>query len=211
MAESTTERLGAALVRLLTREGQPGKLPEMGRIAAEAGLDEHDARAIFPCEHALLRAVYTGAWLKLFDTATRAVVAVDIDDPARQLIVLGEAYLDWAFADPALFNIVNDRTRLDFSQETELQRFIDALRQLVTNLLERTKKIGHLAEDEDIQMLLLASRSYVYGLARMYSDGHFAEWLPDADPKALAKVTLRDYVERVIGENSALAMLKKQE
>ena len=54
----------------------------------------------------------------------------------------------------------------------------------MVELLTRARDNGQLAPDQDIETVVLNSRAVVYGLSRMYTDGHFRDWQSDGDPFA---------------------------
>ncbi|MDO5647395.1 TetR/AcrR family transcriptional regulator [Paracoccus sp. (in: a-proteobacteria)] len=171
----------------------------MADIATEAGVGLDDANAMFPDEHAVLMGVIEVAYLRLFDLSTRTAGAVANADPVEQMRAMGEAYLDWAFENPALFLVASDRTHLDFVNDPTLRRYIQAMRQLTESMLQRALDAGRFPGNEDINILLLGARTYVYGMARLNADGHFPEWMPDIpDRLELCKRTLRDYLRRVV-------------
>lgn len=197
MALSNTERLIRAMVLLLDRDGTPRELPSMAQIAETAGLPEYQARDIFATPEDLIHAIGIGAWMRLYDAASRAMSVVPDGDPMEQLARLGETYLDWAFADPPLFRIINSRSLIKLQRAPELQQVIDSMRRLILSLLSRATQTGALDAGEDPEMLLAASRGLVYGLARMHVDDHFAEWTPDTEPQPMCKRIFRDYIGRI--------------
>lgn len=198
MPRSKTERLIEALILLLDRDGLPRDLPPMAQIADAAGMTEDEACAIFPTSTDLMCATGIGAWMRLADAITRRLVAVPGGDPVEQLIRFGEVYLEWAFADPALFRIINSRTLIILQRDEDLARVVQSVRRLIISLIRRAVEAGALSPDRDPQMLLLGARAFVYGLARMYVDDHFAEWVPDADPLPMCKSIFRDYVGQIM-------------
>ena len=208
---SNHDRLTAALVALTDKRANGENLPSMEQIAETAGVELSVAREVFTDEKELMIAVAEVAMTKLVDWSTRNVVAVDPEDPIEQMIALGYAYLDFAFADLPTFRVINDRRYVDFIAQPRLNRYVDAMRRLVLGLIERARAIGRLASDDDTDLLLLAARSYVYGLARMAADDHFREWVPETEPLELSKRAFRDYIERVVGDNSSAAARETRE
>lgn len=52
----------------------------------------------------------------------------------------------------------------------------DAIRDLMIGLFQQAEAEGLLRGTPKLDDLLLSCRAFVYGLARMGSDGHFPEW-----------------------------------
>ncbi|WCR19540.1 hypothetical protein [Paracoccus alcaliphilus] len=43
----------------------------------------------------------------------------------------------------------------------------------------------------------LSCRALVYGLVRMYVDGHFPEWQPEGEPAVWMERALSDFIQRL--------------
>ncbi|MCQ0969849.1 WHG domain-containing protein [Paracoccus sp. TK19116] len=200
------DKLTAALVRLTDGRANGASLPSLAQIADSAGLELDIARDIVEDEHELMIAVAEVALIKMIDWTTRRITSAPVDDPVAQITALGEAYLDWAFDDLAAFRVIYDRRYIDLDNEPRLSRYAESIRRLVLGLIERARDSGRISRDADIDVLMLAARAFVYGLARMAADDHLQGWVPTEEPLELSKRSFRDYVSRMVGDQSAAAL-----
>ena len=203
------DKLTAALVRLTDRRANGERLPSLAQVADAAGLDLPAAQEIVEDERELMIAVAEVALIKMNDWTTRRITAAPADDPVAQIIALGEAYLDWAFDDLAAFRVIYDRRYIDLATEPRLSRYGESIRRLVLSLIERARDSGRLSDADDIDVLMLAARAFVYGLARMAADDHLQDWVPTDQPLELSKRAFRDYVSRMVGDRSAAAVARR--
>ena len=67
----------------------------------------------------------------------------------------------------------------------------------MVDLLTRARDTGQLAPGQDIETIVLDSRAIVYGLSRMYTDGHFRDWQPEGDPFDWMKRGLSAFINRL--------------
>ena len=75
----------------------------------------------------------------------------------------------------ALGRIVSDRSLIDYDSSESLRGDNDTLRARMEDLLREAQRAGELRSD-DVTHLPLFGRALVYGMARMLSDGHMAQW-----------------------------------
>jgi AcrR family transcriptional regulator len=171
--------------------------PDFEAIASLAGVPSDELRRLFTDEHAVLVAAAEHALVRLIDSSVKAVVQVDPEDPVAQFQSLGEAYIDWAWDHRQQFRLLSDDRVLDVLNTPQLRRYLNSLLDLMVKMLERAQDSGHLAKDENIRLLVLSSRTFAYGLARMVIDGRMQEWYPEAPPVEAAKLALHDFVRRI--------------
>lgn len=129
----------------------------------------------FPTKTALMTAVAEQAMSRLTSMVDTGL-AVAGDQPLERFEAIGRAYLDWALQNPTHFQIISSRTLIDFNGSERLRRDNDAIRHVMEDLLAEATRHGLLAAGADSTSLVLSARAFVYGLARMYIDGHFPEW-----------------------------------
>ncbi|MBU3029792.1 WHG domain-containing protein [Paracoccus marinaquae] len=183
-----------AMLDLLER-GQT-TLPQLDAVAEALEVPLEDVQRIFPDIHAVMVAAAEQALVLLIDNCVKAVVKVDPEDAVAQFTALGDAYIDWASVYHAQFRLLSDDRLLDTLGTPQLRRYLDSLTELMTRMLERAQQSGRLSPDENIHLMVLSSRTFAYGLARMVIDHRMAEWYPDAAPIEAAKVVLHDFVRR---------------
>lgn len=170
--------------------------PQLDEIAAELGRPVSEISEIFPDPQAVLIAAAEQALVRLMDSCTKAVVRVDPDDAVAQFCALGDAYLEWAQTYPVHFRLMSDQQLLDTLGTPQLRRYLNSLSELMTRMLERAQEAGNLPQDENIALMVLSSRSFAYGLARMVVDQRMGEWYVDMPPLESAKLAMRDFVRR---------------
>ena len=102
-------------------------------------------------------------------------VAAHRQQGLEQLQALGEAYLDWAEQHPMHFRVVSARDQIDYAAASGMAQRNQELRDLTLQALELAQQQGA-AQRCDPQTLAVLARATVYGLARMQTDGHFAQW-----------------------------------
>lgn len=172
-------------------------IPTLDAIAAEIAVAPADLRAVFDTEEALLNAAAEEGVVRLADQCVRAVVAVDPNDAFGQCIAFGRAYLDWAFQNPRHFRLLSNRDLAPALPGSIVQRYNDAMHDLLQSMLKRSVDNGELHPQTDVDMLMLLSRSQVYGLARMVLDGHMIEWGYGDQPQETAYRALDHFVQIV--------------
>lgn len=183
-----------ATLEILADQDRTG--PDLERVAHRLGVPVDDLRRIFPTEQSLLVAVAEQALVRLMDTCTKAVVRVEPEDAVAQFLALGSAYVRWATEHPLQFWLITGHPSLNTLQQPELRRYLDSIADLMTRMLERARKAGRLRADEDIPMMVLSSRIFAYGLARMVIDGRMEDCLPSLSPQDAAEVAMADFVHR---------------
>lgn len=107
----------------------------------------------------------------VFDAATTAAAR----DPLGKLREIGRAYLRWAYQNPTHFAVVSDRRLIDYEASNSIVRENQEIQALMARLLAEAHRDGHAANIDPVTARL-ASRALVYGLARMWTDGHLPQW-----------------------------------
>ncbi len=174
-------------------------------IIAEAGVESLSVREVarrvgvsagapfrhFPTRDALLAAVAAQAMERLAEAVSAGALAAG-DDPLSQIEAIGLAYIDWAQANPTHFAIVSNRALVGLAGAPRDRN--DLIRDRMLALLVAAKAEGRMRPDADPQTVLLSCRALVYGLCRMFVDGHFPEWQPEGDPRQWMERALRDFI-----------------
>ena len=170
--------------------------PDLGHVAERLGMPVQELCRIFPNDQSLLIAVAEQALIRLMDSCTKAVVKINPDDAVGQFLALGNAYVRWAGDHRMQFRLITSHPSLDVMQIPELRRYLDSVTSLMTRMLERARDAGCLRSDEDIGMIVLSSRTFAYGLARMVVDGRMQDCLPSHAPLEAAELAMADFVKR---------------
>lgn len=168
--------------------------PALTAICDRLGVGAEDLYLIFPDEHALLVAMAEQSLVRLIDATTKAIVKVEQEDAVGQFLALGDVYMEWAAQYPTQFRLVTDNSLVDSLKVPELRRYIDSLTDLMIRILSRAQANGDLAASEDIPKLVMTTRIFGHGLARMLVDGRLKIMQPGAHDLLVAKKIMRDTV-----------------
>jgi AcrR family transcriptional regulator len=148
----------------------------------------------FANKTALMTAVAEQAMGLFRAEVVKAVESVASNDPLARFEAVGSAYLHWAIHNPTHFQIISTRSLIDWSS-SELLRADNKLvrslmEQAITDALDQGKlRSANIAETH------IAGRALVYGLGRMYIDGHFAQWAVDGQTaENTAQNVLKEFV-----------------
>ena len=138
----------------------------------------------FPTRTALLTAVAEQATRRLRDEIENALAHAPADaDPLMRFRALGTAYMRWVTNNPTQFAVVSSRSLIDYDNSPSLRIDNDHMRALMDGLLEDAHDQGLLGPS-DTNTVAFAARAIAYGVARMFVDGHFAQWkIEDGDPQ----------------------------
>lgn len=161
-------------------------------VARRAGVSPGAPFRHFPTKEALLAAVAGQAMERLAE-AVREKQSPRDDDPLGQIEAIGLAYLAWAQANPAHFKVVSQRKLVGLDGRS--LHLNEEIRARMLALLSIAKSNGQMRRDVDVETVLLSCRALVYGLARMFVDGHFPEWQPEGDPPDWMKRSLAQFVQ----------------
>ena len=170
--------------------------PDLAHVADRIGMPVRDLRRIFPDDQSLLIAVAEQALVRLMDSCTKAVVKINPEDAVAQFLALGNAYVRWAADHRMQFRLITSHPSLDAMKVPELRRYLDSVANLMTRMLERARDAGRLRSDEDIGMIVMSSRTFAYGLARMVVDGRLEGLIPAQNPLEAAEFAMADFVKR---------------
>lgn len=167
------EALIEATLRLV-EEGGPDRVT-MRAAARRAGVSSGAPFRHFASKTALLTAVAEQATTRLLDEVMAVLAEEEGADPLRRFRAIGTAYLRWASRNPTHFQIVSARSLIDYDSSESMRRDNETMRAIMDGLLEEAQRLG-LLRCGNLGHVRLAARALAYGLARMYVDGHFAQW-----------------------------------
>jgi AcrR family transcriptional regulator len=151
----------------------------------------------FRTKTALMTAVAEQAMARLKEAVTEALADTDKHDPLAAFEAIGRGYLQWAFANPTHFEVISSRSLIDFDGSESLRRDNEQIRKLMIDLLADARNRGQLREDLDFDHLVLAARALVYGLARMFIDGHIPGWHGSEPPKNAIQHALSTFISQM--------------
>ena len=192
--EGLHERAIAAALALT--EVQPDRCPDLDQVAQALSADRDELAARFTDGQAVLLAAVEQALLWLMDACTRAVVKVDPKDPVAQFVALGVAYVDWAARFRQQFLMISNGRLVDIRRHPDLARYAAAVHDLMRRMLQRARDDGRVHADEDLEMMMLSSRIFIYGLARRLIEGRIESQSGEPLDRCTAHRVLRDFVTR---------------
>lgn len=192
------EALLAAAVALIEEKGVEAL--SVREVAKQAGVSPGAPFRHFSSKSALLTAVAEQAMARLSEAVRIELDRSDTSDPLDGLRAVGRGYLGWAFANPTHFQVVSSRSLIDFHESPSLVEENEAIRLIMLDLIERGRAQGTLRPGLPTDDLMLASRAFIYGVARMWIDGHFREWRV-AKPAASAMTDALDLFVNLLGAN----------
>ena len=163
----------------LVEEGGPDNV-SVREVAKRAGVSPGAPFRHFANKTALMTAVAEQAMSRFSAEIARAVKQVTTDDPIERFAAVGIAYLRWATRNPTHFQIVSTRSLIDWASSESLRRDNAVVRSLMDEAMVEALARNMLRSD-DLAETQIAGRALVYGLARMFIDGHFAQWAVDGE------------------------------
>lgn len=158
----------------LVEEGGPDNV-SVREAAKRAGVSPGAPFRHFSNKTALMTAVAEQAMSLFRLEITNAVEDLGTDDPIQRFAAIGIAYLRWAIRNPTHFQIISTRSLIDWDSSESLRHDNEVVRSLMEgSMIEAQRR--NMLRSNDIAQTQIAARALVYGLARMYIDGHFAQW-----------------------------------
>jgi len=167
------EALIDATVQLIEQGGVESV--SVREAARRAGVSSGAPFRHFPTKTALLTAVAEQATRLLLEEMSRTLARCASENPIERFRALGDAYMRWVTNHPTQFEVVSNRRIIDFAGSESLQPDNDKIRSLMDGVLSEARDEG-LLRSGDLATIALAARATAYGVARMYVDGHFAQW-----------------------------------
>ena len=144
-------------------------------VAKRAGVSSGAPFRHFPSRGALMTAVAEQAMGRFRDEIVRALDEVLSAEPLDRFRALGTAYMRWVMNNPEHFQVISNRGLIDFDSSESLRRDNAEIRSLMEDLLRQEQGRAPLRSG-DVKAISFAARALAYGIARMYVDGHFAQW-----------------------------------
>ncbi|MGG5891157.1 TetR/AcrR family transcriptional regulator [Falsiroseomonas sp. HC035] len=183
------EALVAATIEIIEERGV--EQVSVREAARRAGVSPGAPFRHFATKTALMTAVAEQAMDRLKASVDVAIEATREQKPLLRLEALGSAYLQWALQNPTHFQIISSRSLIDIASSDRIRQANEEIRGVMMRLLAEAQLDGSLAPDIDIGHLVLVTRAFGYGLARMVIDGHFPEWHASEPPEDVVPKALR--------------------
>ena len=89
---------------------------------------------------------------------------------------------------------------IDFAGSSSLQPDNDKIRALMDGVLNEAAESG-LLKSGDIDAIVLAARATAYGTARMYVDGHFAQWAKGRDARRVFETVFEVFIRGIAADS----------
>jgi AcrR family transcriptional regulator len=146
-------------VQILAAQGVGGL--SLRKVAGRAGVSRTAPYAHFADKQALIAAISTEGYRRLYQKM-KAVVEKNAGQPARQLVEIGRAYIDYAIKDP-------DRFKITFSgvieKEKSYQDLVEISHATFRLLIETTKacQSARILKSGPVEMTAIGVWSIVHG------------------------------------------------
>ncbi len=172
--------------------------------AKRAGVSPGAPFRHFANKTALMTAVAEQAMGLFRAEVVKAIESVAPNDPLARFQAVGSAYLHWAIHNPTHFQIISTRSLIDWGSSESLREDNRLVRSLMEQAIADAQERGQL-RSANIAETHVAARALVYGLGRMYIDGHFAQWAVDGETaENTAQNVLKEFVS-LLGNAEATA------
>lgn len=177
--------------------------------ARRAGVSSGAPFRHFPTKTALMTAVAEAGMTRLAE-AVDACLARASNDPFVRLAAIGEAYFNWAVANPTHYRVLGDRPTIDFEGSEILSGRSAAIRAEMGRIFAEARGAG-LLRDGDLDLMHLQARALSYGLARMHVDAHLREWaIPPDQAVAAMRAVMEDYLASLARDPEAARAILRQ-
>lgn len=173
------EALLASAIALIEEKGVENL--SVREVAKRAGVSPGAPFRHFDSKTALLTAVAEQAIGRLTKSVESEMKTCG-EDPIAGLRAIGRGYLNWALANPTHFQVVSSRSLIDFHGSPRLVAENEAIRTIMIDLIGQARENGSLREGVAADDLVFAARAFIYGVTRMWVDGHFQEWKIERPP-----------------------------
>lgn len=158
--------------------------------AKRAGVSSGAPFRHFQDRTALMTAVAEEAQRRLDEQIAAVQRRICDQPPLERFRAIGRAYLHWAFENPTHFQIISTKGLADFESSATLREGSSRILGQMDALIGEAQADGSLAAHE-LTLVRLAGRALVYGLGRMYIDGHYPRWgIAEADAERVAQAVL---------------------
>jgi AcrR family transcriptional regulator len=166
---NTADRIANAALRILENEGP--EAVSMRRVAAAVGITPMAIYHHFPSREALLNTITNREFARLLSFIQAHPLSGGVED---RLLAVMAGYVDYAFAQPRVFDFIFSRPRpgaRQFPKDFRARR--SPTLNPVADLLEAEMKKGSLKKD-DVWEVAFALWAHVHGYVMLYRAGRVA-------------------------------------
>jgi AcrR family transcriptional regulator len=184
MDQATEERIAETALELLEAGGEDGV--SMRRVAAAVGITPMAIYHHFADRRALLNFVVDREFTKYSESLQATPRRGTYES---QILTCMDAYIDYAFAHPRIFDYVFAEPRPGarrFPEDFRARR--SPTLNPVADLLEKAMEAGYLKQD-DVWELAMELWAHTHGYVSLYRGGRFA--LPEKEFRALVRRSIR--------------------
>lgn len=184
MDQATEERIAETALKLLETGGEDGV--SMRRVAAGVGITPMAIYHHFADRRALLNFVVDREFTKYSESWQAAPRRGTYES---QILACMDAYIDYAFAHPRIFDYVFAEPRPDarrFPEDFRARR--SPTLNPVADLLQKAMEAGYLKQD-DVWELAMELWAHTHGYVSLYRGGRFA--LSEKEFRALVRRSIR--------------------
>ena len=195
------EELLAATIALIEEKGFDAV--SVREVAKRAGVSPAAPFRHFVNKTALMTAVAEQAMSRLTESVQKELSASGDTNPVEALRGIARGYLLWALANPTHFDVIASRTMIDFHGSERLKGETEAIRTVMVDLIAQGQASGMISRDIPADALMLTSRAFIYGLCRMWIDGHFREWRVEKPPEEAMAEAANLFIDLIGGRFAA--------
>ena len=184
MDQATEERIAETALKLLEDGGEDGV--SMRRVAAAVGITPMAIYHHFADRRALLNFVVDREFTKYSESLEATPRRGTYES---QILTCMDAYIDYAFAHPRIFDYVFAQSRPGarrFPEDFRARR--SPTLNPVADLLQKAMEAGYLKQD-DVWELAMELWAHTHGYISLYRGGRFA--LPEKEFRALVRRSIR--------------------
>ena len=184
MDQATQERIAETALKLLETGGEDGV--SMRRVAAAVGITPMAIYHHFADRRALLNFVVDREFTKYSESLQATPRRGTYES---QILTCMDAYIDYAFAHPRIFDYVFAQPRAGarrFPEDFRARR--SPTLNPVADLLQKAMEAGYLKQD-DVWALAMELWAHTHGYVSLYRGGRFA--LPEKEFRALVRRSIR--------------------
>ncbi|HOB13797.1 MAG TPA: TetR/AcrR family transcriptional regulator [Novosphingobium sp.] len=196
------EELISATITLIEEKGFDAV--SVREVAKRAGVSPGAPFRHFANKAALMTAVAEQAMARLTASVLHERAVCGSDDPVEELRAVARGYLLWALANPTHFDVIASRTLIDFHGSERLTTENEAIRLAMVDMIARAQASGRISAAMPPDALMLMARAFIYGLCRMWIDGHFREWRVAKPAEQAMSEAVELFIDMIGGRYSAL-------
>lgn len=195
MAERDVARALLAAVDAVLRESSVSSL-SLRDVARRAGVSHASPAHFFGNKAGLLTAFAVRGFEGLAAAVLSEITSSRPEDGPSKLAAIGRGYVQFAIAEPSLFEVMFRADVLDVRDPALIQATEGAY-ELLTSTVEECALEGALM-GRDSAVVAIAAWSLVHGLATLWTSGWLAGRAPVEDPNQLAAMVADLFVDAVL-------------